>query len=203
MRLILDSLLPLDEAQLWCQRLLAPQTAWDGGQDTAGWHARTVKRNRQLPPAEPLHRELCDTVRSRLLADRLLQSAALPVALHDLRVSRCGVGEGYGRHVDNAFMAGGRSDLSFTLFLSEPASYGGGALVLAPLASLAALSEPASRSVEGGDGSEGLRPSAEPPPPSAASLPSALLFPASPTSPDAPPSVLPSPAPAVPPVAAA
>jgi PKHD-type hydroxylase len=36
--------------------------------------------------------------------------------------------------VDNAYMPGGRSDLSFTVFLSDPESYGGGALVLESLA---------------------------------------------------------------------
>ena len=34
----------------------------------------------------------------------------------------------YGRHIDNAFMSSGRSDLSFTMFLSEKDKYTGGAL---------------------------------------------------------------------------
>jgi PKHD-type hydroxylase len=65
-----------------------------------------------------------------LLRHPLLQSAALPVTVPGLLFSRSGPGDGYGRHVDNAFMAGGRSDLSFTLFLSDPSGYEGGALVL-------------------------------------------------------------------------
>ncbi|KAF0654314.1 Fe(II)-dependent oxygenase superfamily protein [Cyanobium sp. Copco_Reservoir_LC18] len=110
--------------------LLAKDAPWRDGAETAGWHAREVKRNRQLEPASSLHQTLASALSDHLLQHPLLQAAALPVRLHSLRFSRCGVGEGYGRHVDNAFMAGGRSDLSFTLFLSEPEQYDGGALVL-------------------------------------------------------------------------
>jgi PKHD-type hydroxylase len=59
-----------------------------------------------------------------------LQAAAFPRRIHGLLFSRSGVGQGYGRHIDNAWMRGGRSDLSFTVFLSDPDAYAGGALVL-------------------------------------------------------------------------
>jgi len=65
-----------------------------------------------------------------LEANALFKAVALPMAIHSLLFSRCGPGQGYGRHVDNAFMPGGRADLSFTLFLSDPGSYSGGELVL-------------------------------------------------------------------------
>ncbi|MDM7953083.1 MAG: Fe2+-dependent dioxygenase [Cyanobium sp. CZS 25K] len=110
--------------------LLAEDTPWRDGAETAGWHARGVKRNRQLDPSCVLHQTLASALGDQLLQHPLLQAAALPVQLHNLRFSRCGPGEGYGRHVDNAYMAGGRSDLSFTLFLSDPAHYQGGDLVL-------------------------------------------------------------------------
>lgn len=130
MRLILDSLLSSAEALHWRDQLLAADTAWDSGQQTAGWHARSVKHNRQLALESPLYAPLTQLVVSRLQADALVQASALPVAIHSLRVSRCGPGEGYGRHVDNAFMPAGRSDLSFSLFLSQPGDYDGGELVL-------------------------------------------------------------------------
>jgi PKHD-type hydroxylase len=58
-------------------------------------------------------------------------SVSLALASFAVRwISRSGPGDGYGRHVDNAFMDGGRSDLSFTVFLSAPDHYEGGALVL-------------------------------------------------------------------------
>jgi PKHD-type hydroxylase len=89
-----------------------------------------VKHNRQLDRASPLHQRLAALVSESLEAHPLVQSAALPVRLHGLLFSRCGPGEGYGRHVDNAFMAGGRADVSFTLFLQDPAAYSGGSLML-------------------------------------------------------------------------
>ena len=36
----------------------------------------------------------------------------------------------YGRHIDNAFMSSGRSDLSFTIFINENRKYEGGELVI-------------------------------------------------------------------------
>lgn len=110
--------------------LLAEATPWRDGAETAGWHARGVKRNRQLDPSSALHQTLASALSDHLLQHPLLQAAALPMQLHNLRFSRCGVGEGYGRHVDNAYLAGGRSDLSFTLFLSALDHYRGGDLVL-------------------------------------------------------------------------
>jgi PKHD-type hydroxylase len=130
MQFILGSLLkdgPLRELR---EALLAPDAPWRDGGATAGWHARAVKRNRQLDPAATLHTTLSADLERVLLDQPLLQAAALPRRLHGLRFSRMEPGEGYGRHVDNAYMAGGRSDLSFTLFLSDPESYDGGALVL-------------------------------------------------------------------------
>lgn len=126
----LDALLTADQLDQLRRRLLDPQAPWGPGQETAGWHARTVKHNRQLDRGCPLHRELSAELEERLRPHPLLQAAALPRRVHGWLFSRCGPGEGYGRHVDNAWMAEGRSDLSFTLFLSEPDTYQGGDLVL-------------------------------------------------------------------------
>ncbi len=108
----------------------APPGDWRPGQETAGWHARGVKNNRQLDRQTPLHHALEAEVRSAMENHPLVQAAAFPRCLHGLLFSRMGPGEGYGRHVDNAWMAGGRADLSFTLALCAPESYGGGDLVL-------------------------------------------------------------------------
>lgn len=110
--------------------LLAEQAAWQPGSATAGWHARTVKHNRQLDPRSDLHGQLQELVLAAMQAHPLVQATAFPRRIHSLRFSRCGVGEGYGRHLDNAWMADGRSDLSFTVALSDPESYSGGDLVL-------------------------------------------------------------------------
>lgn len=131
MQLFLEPLFPPEEAERLLQRLLAaPPEAWLPGAETAGWHARTVKRNRQLDRQTPLHELLEGEVREALEVHPLVRAAAFPRRIHGLLFSRAGVGEGYGRHVDNAWMAGGRADLSFTLALGGPDTYGGGDLVL-------------------------------------------------------------------------
>ncbi|MFM7264885.1 MAG: Fe2+-dependent dioxygenase [Cyanobium sp.] len=130
MQFVLDSLLDATALEELRQALLAPGAPWRDGAETAGWHAREVKRNRQLERTSPLHQQLRESLKRRLLDQPLLQAAALPLRLHGLLFSRMGPGEDYGRHVDNAFMAGGRSDLSFTVFISDADTYGGGALVV-------------------------------------------------------------------------
>lgn len=131
MPLLLHDLFSASQLQDLRRELLAADAPWQPGSETAGWHARTVKNNRQLDRRSPLHQRLADAVRGVLAVHPQLQSAALPVAIHSIRFSRCGSGEGYGRHIDNAFMSEGRADLSFTLFLSDPAGYSGGQLLLA------------------------------------------------------------------------
>ncbi len=130
MRFPLEGLVRPERAAAWRDQLLAADTDWRPGGTTAGWHARAVKNNRQLDRGSALQRSLAGEVVEALLGHPLVQAAALPVRVHGLLFSRTGSGEGYGRHVDNAFMAGSRSDLSFTLFLCEPESYRGGALIL-------------------------------------------------------------------------
>jgi PKHD-type hydroxylase len=130
MRFVLEPLLTPEQVSDLRRQLLAADTPWRPGAETAGWHARAVKNNHQLDRASELHRRLSETITAALLAHPLLQAAALPLRVHGLLFSRCGPGEGYGRHLDNAYMAGGRSDLSFTVFLGDPQGYEGGALVL-------------------------------------------------------------------------
>jgi PKHD-type hydroxylase len=130
MRFLLEPLLAADELQELVSVLQDPAAPWIDGASTAGWHARDLKRNHQLDGASPLHQQLSARLEAVLTAQPLVQAAAFPRRIHGLLFSRSGAGEGYGRHVDNAWMGGGRSDLSFRLFLSEPETYAGGALVL-------------------------------------------------------------------------
>jgi PKHD-type hydroxylase len=130
MRFLLEPLLAADELRDLVRVLQDPAAPWIDGASTAGWHARDLKRNHQLDGASPLHQQLSARLEAMLTAQPLVQAAAFPRRIHGLLFSRSGAGEGYGRHVDNAWMRGGRSDLSFSLFLSEPETYAGGALVL-------------------------------------------------------------------------
>jgi len=102
------------------------------GRETAGWHARPVKRNRQADPRDVGGPG--ETVRVALAAHAMFQSAALPQRVSPILFNRYEPGMDYGIHVDDALMGEGaarlRSDLAFTLFLDDPASYAGGELVI-------------------------------------------------------------------------
>ena len=69
-------------------------------------------------------------VSARITENEVFNLAVRPKALTPLLFSRYEKGMHYGSHVDDALMHGVRTDVSFTLFLSEPDSYQGGELVI-------------------------------------------------------------------------
>ncbi len=110
--------------------------AWVDGRVTAGHQSVRVKRNSQLPESHPLSEELGDMVLTALQRDPLFQSAALPLRVFPPLFNRYESGQAFGSHVDNSIRqiaATGhriRTDLSATLFLSEPEEYDGGELLV-------------------------------------------------------------------------
>lgn len=130
MRFVIGPLLSEAQCQVICERLQGSESDWRSGADTAGWHARTVKNNQQLNQQSQLHRELATDLQNQIGRHSFIQATAFPRRIHSILFNRCETGEGYGRHVDNAWMIDGRTDLSFTLALTSPDSYQGGALVL-------------------------------------------------------------------------
>ena len=100
------------------------------GRATAGWHARLVKANEQLSAGDPRNAELAEKVRRAIQAHGLFELAARPKTVRPVTFSRYAPGMAYGSHVDDAVMGGVRTDVSFTLFLSDPAGYEGGELVI-------------------------------------------------------------------------
>lgn len=103
------------------------------GKLTAGWHAKLVKNNQQLK-AGTSQNELKAKIRAALNKNSLFQTAIRPKSIHSLLFSRYSEGMSYDTHVDNALMSGksglSRSDVSFTLFLSDPDEYTGGELTI-------------------------------------------------------------------------
>jgi len=104
------------------------------GKKTAGWHAKTVKENTQLAPEANYSQEIKQSIRQALIKNPLFQAATQPKAIHSMLISRYEAGMSYGKHVDNAIMGRGekcyRSDISLTVFLSDPNSYEGGELAI-------------------------------------------------------------------------
>jgi PKHD-type hydroxylase len=109
-----------------------PQARFEDGAATAGWTAREVKRNLQLGARSALRLRVQQLVEQALQAHEVFVAAALPRTVSQMLVSRTTGGGGYGNHVDNAVMGQPplRTDLAFTLFLSHPADYEGGELVI-------------------------------------------------------------------------
>lgn len=103
------------------------------GKRTAGAAARGVKENLQADGADPRVQALERFVVEALKRHPLFEIAARPARLTRVMFSRYEPGMTYGAHTDDALMGAGddrlRTDLAFTLFLSEPGSYEGGALV--------------------------------------------------------------------------
>lgn len=113
-------------------RRIAHAARYRDGAETAGWHARAVKHNRQAEAADVA--EAAAIVAEALNKHPVFRSAALPQRLSPILFNRYAEGMDYGPHVDDALMSAGgarlRSDVSFTLFLDDPQSYEGGELVI-------------------------------------------------------------------------
>jgi len=110
------------------------QAEWVDGKVTAGYQAQTVKRNAQIPENSPIARELGDMILAALARSPLFVSAALPLRVFPPMFNSYAGGQTFGAHVDTAirqFASTGqriRTDLSATLFLTDPSDYDGGEL---------------------------------------------------------------------------
>lgn len=109
--------------------VLARATFIDG-RATAGFAARTVKNNQQAEGSDRKLETIRKLVAERILGNEVFRLAVRPKSLSSLLFSRYEPGMNYGSHVDDALMHGMRTDVAFTLFLSEPGSYDGGELVI-------------------------------------------------------------------------
>jgi PKHD-type hydroxylase len=117
-------------------RAVMDAAEWEDGRSTAGSQSAEVKKNEQLPPNSEVSRKLGERVIRALTANPLFVAAAIPLHIFPPLFNRYGVGQHFGVHVDNAVrgdhLTGARirTDLSVTLFLSEPDEYDGGELVV-------------------------------------------------------------------------
>ena len=123
------------EQVVQCRREL-DAADWADGRITAGYQSAQAKHNEQLPEDSPAAQQLSELVLAALQRSSLFVSAALPLKVFPPLFNRYGGGHSFGSHVDNAIrqVRGTphrvRTDLSATLFLSEPGEYEGGELVV-------------------------------------------------------------------------
>ncbi|HEY2658974.1 MAG TPA: Fe2+-dependent dioxygenase [Caulobacteraceae bacterium] len=126
----------LDLGEVAHCRSLLDAAAWVDGKVTAGPQSARAKSNLQVPEDAPEARDLRDLILQRLGRNATFLSAALPARVFPPLFNRYDEGMGFAAHIDNAIRFGGehrqryRTDLSCTLFLSDPHEYDGGELVI-------------------------------------------------------------------------
>jgi PKHD-type hydroxylase len=132
MSVILQQVLPAED--LARVRAELESVAWKPGKRTAGAVARGVKENLQADGADPRVQALERFVVEALRRHPLFEIAARPARLTRIVFSRYEPGMAYGAHTDDALMGPTddklRTDLAFTIFLADRATYEGGALVV-------------------------------------------------------------------------
>ena len=128
MLMVVANVLTPDQIPALREKILALKFV-DGTQ-TAGWHAKLVKNNLQADRAQPGFAELNKAATDAILSNQTVRIAARPKAVTPLLFSRYSGGMTYGTHVDDAVIMGVRSDVSFTLSLTDPGAYQGGELVM-------------------------------------------------------------------------
>lgn|SRR5512138_277246 len=116
-------------------RRILDAAEWIDGRDTAGHQGARVKNNAQLPLRSPAAEQLGQMILKALAAAPLFMSAALPARILPPMFNRYSVGQTFGTHVDGAIRMVGngnsvRTDVSCTLFFSNPDEYDGGELIV-------------------------------------------------------------------------
>ncbi len=126
----------LNEQQVAHCRDVMQHTTWVDGRVTAGYQSASVKDNRQLPEDSKEAHELGDMIVAALERHPMFISAALPLRVFPPLFNRYDPGMSFGSHLDNSIrqITGTpyrvRTDISVTLFLSQPDEYAGGELVI-------------------------------------------------------------------------
>jgi len=132
MMILLEGVLAPEDLAL--VRSTLAEISFVDGKATAGATARQVKANLQAPGTDERIRGLERFALDALMRHPTFDLAARPARFSRVLFSRYEPGMRYGAHTDDALMgrAGDqiRTDLAFTIFLAEPESYEGGALLV-------------------------------------------------------------------------
>ena len=130
MNYLTNQLLIQEEIEALIKNLNKENTPWEDGKKTAGSHASEVKKNLQLNRESEISKKLSYSIKKKILSSPLIKSFALPKIIHGVMFTKSLKNMQYGRHIDNPFMSSGRSDLSFTISLTDKHSYEGGELTI-------------------------------------------------------------------------
>jgi PKHD-type hydroxylase len=126
----------LNAEQVAQARAMLAEANWVDGRVTAGYQAQEVKRNMQITEGSPVAVKLGEMVLGGLARSPRFMSAGLPLRVFPPMFNSYSGGQTFGTHVDTAIRQVAttgqriRTDLSATLFLTDPNDYDGGELVV-------------------------------------------------------------------------
>ena len=126
----------LTKAQVAELRRVIDAGDWVDGNATSGTQSALAKRNEQLPEGSEAARYAGEKILDALSRSPLFVTAALPQTVFPPLFNRYGGGQTFATHIDNSIRQSRdgsvriRSDLSATLFLTEPDDYDGGELLV-------------------------------------------------------------------------
>ncbi len=130
MNYLTHQLLNAEEINFIKKELEEATQDWEDGKKTAGSHASMVKNNLQLNRNTEVSKNNAQIINKKILSSQLIKSFSLPKRIHGIMFTKSSNQMHYGRHIDNPFMSSGRSDLSFTLSLTNKDFYEGGELII-------------------------------------------------------------------------
>lgn len=134
MMIPIPGVLSAEQVQALRAQLLAAKDAWVDGRVTAGYQGAPVKKNMQIDERSEAAARCGALVLQALETNPLFISAALPNLVYPPMFNRYGEGMTFGAHVDGGVRLDPRTgrklrtDLSATLFLTDPTDYDGGEL---------------------------------------------------------------------------
>jgi len=124
----------LDRGELEVVRRMLTGAPFVDGKLSAGQVAKRVKHNQEVDRRARELEQLNNLVMGKLVQHPVYRSGALPLRVAAPYYARYTPGMRYGDHVDDPVMGADgtlyRSDVSITVFISDPAEYDGGELVI-------------------------------------------------------------------------
>src|SRR5262245_46397050 len=123
----------LTSAEVSELRALSERAAWVDGRVTVSGASGNAKRNEQVDETTEIGRTIGSLVMQALQRSGVFTACAFPWRVSHPLMNRYASGMEYGPHVDNSMMGGTeplRTDLSGTLFLTDPSNYDGGELIV-------------------------------------------------------------------------
>ena len=133
MNYLTQKLLTNEEINSIKTKISKEEKLWENGKKTAGSFAANVKNNLQLSKNSEISKACTHLISKKILENPLIKSFTLPKTIHGVMFTKSSQNMKYGRHIDNPYMSTGRSDLSFTISLTDKSQYQGGELIIETL----------------------------------------------------------------------